>query len=466
MVDNVPHVTAELFVIPAEGAYLVYAPLRSAAFVANAATVNRLAALQSGRRLPDDSQSASLLELLRHLGIVDGVPEEPPVTTFRGNPRPTSCTLFLTTGCNLRCTYCYAAAGDTPLRSMPLDIAQRGIDFIVANAVELGAPGIDLAYHGGGEPSLNWRTLTGSYDYAAEQGAAHGLSLTAAMASNAVLSDDKIDWIVAHLDGVSVSFDGLPEVHNRHRLTVSGQGSWDAVCRTLRRFDESRFNYGLRLTATADMLSRLPESIAYICRTFRPAKIQVEPAYQLGRWRNAPSAETLEFLAVFREAAAIAAEQGQELFFSGARLGLLTNHFCGVSQDSFCLTADGSISGCYEVFLESNPLAAKFLYGHLDQSGGVQFNLPILNQLRRQSVDQRPYCSGCFAKWSCGGDCYHKSLDATGNEEFQGTDRCHIIRELTKDQILERIARSGGLVWSGEAAESVAEVQTLEVVVA
>ena len=448
-----PQVTAELFAIPLGESWMVYAPLREAAFVANSATVVRIADLRAGRAIPDDEDSARLLELLRELGIVDGGPEVPPITSFQGDPRPTSCTLFLTTGCNLRCTYCYASAGDTPLRSMPLDVAKRGIDFILANALELGADSIEVNYHGGGEPSLNWRTLTESWEYASGLATSHGLSLRSAMATNAVLPPEKAEWMMSHLDGVSVSFDGVPEVHDKHRLTVSGQGSWDAVCRTLRAFDERDFNYGLRLTATADMLSRLPESIAYICETFQAAKIQVEPVYQLGRWKNEPSAETLEFLTVYRQAQAIAASHGRELYFSGARLGVLTNHFCGVTQDSFCLTADGSVSGCYEVFLESNPLAKTFIYGQAQKSGEMTFDLPVLNQLRQQSVDQRPYCSGCFAKWSCGGDCYHKALDVNGSQEFEGTDRCHIIRELTKDQILDRISGSGGLVWSGADVE-------------
>ncbi len=87
-------------------------------------------------------------------------------------------------------------------------------------------------------------------------------------------------------------------------------------------------------------------------------------------------------------------------------------------------------------------------------AGSFEFSLPILDNLRTQTVDQRQYCSGCFAKWTCGGDCFHKSLDATGSEEFQGTERCHIIRELTKDQILQRIAESGGVIWQGNDHEN------------
>jgi hypothetical protein len=45
----VPVLSAEVFIIPAEaGQYIVYAPLRRAAFVANAKMVNFLADLQAG----------------------------------------------------------------------------------------------------------------------------------------------------------------------------------------------------------------------------------------------------------------------------------------------------------------------------------------------------------------------------------------------------------------------------------
>ena len=46
----------------------------------------------------------------------------------------------------------------------------------------------------------------------------------------------------------------------------------------------------------------LPDSIAYICANFRPQRIQAEPAYQIGRWWDAPSAETAELIAAFRAA--------------------------------------------------------------------------------------------------------------------------------------------------------------------
>jgi len=382
-----PRLSAELFTVPLEDeTFLIYAPLRRAAFVANAAAVNRVADIRE--QSPNSGDDADWIEFLRQLEIVDAGEEERPTTTFQGDPKPTSVTLFLTTACNLRCTYCYAAAGDTPTRVMPPEVAKKGIDFVIRNAVELGQPGIDIALHGGGEPSVNWDTLTGAIDYAKEQTAKHGLTVNAALATNGVLPEHKLEWVIANLHGASVSFDGLPEVHDANRVTLLGGGSADRVAHTLRRFDAAGFPYGVRLTVTSEHIPKIEASVRYVLTNFKPTRIQVEPAYQLGRWRDAPSAETAGFIAGFRAAQATARSFGREIDFSAARVGSLSNHFCGVTQDSFCLTAEGEVSGCYETFIVENENSPTFFYGHSDEAGGYKFNLPVLQNLREQSVDR------------------------------------------------------------------------------
>ena len=450
---SAPVVSAELFIVPLDDhRYVIYAPLRRAAFVANRTVVNFLANLKAGRFDYSEDPDGLLTEFLRRIEILDASPEQLPISEFKGDPEPTSVTLFLTTACNLRCTYCYASAGDTPTKYMPLSVAKRGIDFVASNAGKRGAPYFEVLYHGGGEPTVNWRVMVDSYDYAREKAAALNLEARGASASNGVLSDAQIDWIIANLHSVNISFDGLPSAHDKHRLTVLGQGSSHLVMHTIRRFDEASFPYGLRVTVTRDQIANLPESVEFICSNFLAEQIQVEPAYQLGRWTSAPSAETEDFIAAYREAQKIAHSYGREISYSAARLGTLTNHFCGVSQDSFALSPDGNVSSCYEVFSEDNPWAKFFFYGEPDkQEGKFRFNLPVLNNLRGLAVQHREFCQGCFAKWTCAGDCYHKALTINGDEEFQGSDRCHITRELTKDQILEKIAESGGLFWHEES---------------
>ncbi len=275
-----------------------------------------------------------------------------------------------------------------------------------------------------------------------------GLDVYAGAATNGVLNDRKIDWMVANLNGASVSFDGLPGVHDRHRVLSNGGGSSDRVMNTLRRFGEARFDYAVRMTVTREQINVLPDSVEFICRHFQPARIQVEPSYQLGRWADAPSSETTEFIEAFREAQTRAGSFDREITYSAARLNTLTNHFCGATQDSFCLSPDGNVSACYEAFSEDEQWAEVFFYGKPESSGeGYEWDGEVLQNLRNQAVQHRSYCQGCLAKWHCAGDCYHKALTVNREAAFAGSDRCHITGELTKDQILARIAAAGGLFW-------------------
>ncbi|MDR1275265.1 MAG: SPASM domain-containing protein [Candidatus Accumulibacter sp.] len=458
-----PVLSAEIFVIPLEAnRFLVYAPLRRAAFVGNAGVVNLLADLREGRTegVKEGADSGDeALEFLRRLEIVDAGPETPPHETFADEPEPTSVTLFLTTACNLRCTYCYAAAGEGEARHMPPELARRGVDFVVGNAVRRGEDHFEVNFHGGGEPARNWPTLTETLAYARRQAEAHGLNLTAYIATNAVFSKMQLDWVVANLDGASVSCDGLPEVHDANRVTPGGKGSSASVLHTLRRFDAENFSYGIRMTVTAAAIPRLADSVEFLCANFHPGQIQAEPAYQIGRGAVAPSAETEAFVSAFREAQARARGHGQELTFSAARAGTLTRHFCAATQDLFAITPSGSVSSCYEVFDESSPRAPIFLYGAHDGEGGWRFDQEKIAFLRSQSVDRRAWCAGCFARWSCGGDCYHKALAVHGGGEFAGTERCDIIRALTKDQILTRIAEAGGVFWHEAPTDAVAVIE-------
>jgi len=251
--NALPIVSAELFIIPLEEAkFLIYAPTRESAFVTNARTVNFLADLQSGQLDVHANIETELVEFLRRLKILDAGVEILPITTIEGIPAQTSVTLFLTTACNLRCTYCYAAAGDTSTKIMTLETAKYGIDFVVKNALQNKMPGFEVNFHGGGEPTVNWQTLTGAIDYARKIASKFDLNLAAYSATNGLLSKYKIDWILSNLQGASISFDGLPSVHDKHRRTPSGKGSSERVINTLLRFDEAGFPYGLRVTVTAD----------------------------------------------------------------------------------------------------------------------------------------------------------------------------------------------------------------------
>ncbi|MDY6994529.1 MAG: radical SAM protein [Pseudomonadota bacterium] len=451
--------SAELFNIPLdEQRYLIYAPLRRAAFIGNAYTVN---ALKPERWETDLASDAALLAFLRQTHIIDGQPETLPISTVSGEPLPTAITLLLTTACTLRCSYCYASAGETQVQYMPLETAKRGIDFIAANAVKknfiaeyTGRPlvnTLDVAYHGGGEPTAHWRVLTESFAYAQHKAAHLGLHVQGHLISNGVLRNEHIDWIIANISHMMVSFDGLPSIQDSQRRTQNGRASSAAVMHTLQRFDAAQFPYTIRLTATEAYLAQLPQAVAFIGAHFKPQCIQVEPAYPIGRGHTLPSAHTSRFIDAFRAARRIAKQWQITLDYSPARLDRLSNHFCGMTQDGFSLSAQGNVSACYSCFAEDHNLAEVFFYGQPDKhSQGYVFNRAVLDKLRNWALRHLDFCQDCFAQWHCAGDCYYNALNVNEPGQFSGSERCHITRELIKDELLSRITASGGRFWHQE----------------
>ena len=120
------------------------------------------------------------------------------------------------------------------------------------------------------------------------------------VATNGVLSDYQIAWIATNLSSATVSFDGLPIVHDANRIDTNGCGTSASVVHTMRAFDSANFTYGIRVTVLPEHVTHLKSSLEYICANFRPKAVQVEPVYQLGRARHQVSAVCEEFIYQYR----------------------------------------------------------------------------------------------------------------------------------------------------------------------
>lgn len=448
MVEN--RITTDVFVIPLLNRYLVYTPLRRAAFITNAAGVNLLYRLRRGSVQPTCEKEAAFLRFCQEICLT-GDEGDFPISTLECSAfKPTEVTLFLTTRCNLRCIYCYASAGERPIAEMSLETAKRGIEFVCRNALERGRSEFGIGYHGGGEPTMHWDVLTQSFAYAQQLARENGLEVYGSMATNGVLSPEKQQWIIKNFRGANISVDGLPKVQDFQRPMSSGKPSSLAVMHTLRAFDRARFQYGIRVTVTAASVKYLPQSIEYLLDNANPKHIQVEPMYVLGRGRKTDLAvDPQEFIAAYREAKLIADQRGVEMFYSAARVDVLTNRFCQSCGEGFSLTPQGLVSACYEVPDPEVEFADEFIFGRYNEHPArYEFDEEKLVRLRNRTVEHIPWCQDCFCKWHCAGDCTYKARHAMVDGEFAGDARCEITRALTLDQILNKIKQSGGVVWA------------------
>src|SRR5438034_1908045 len=129
--------------------------------------------------------------------------------------------LMVNHACNLRCTYCYT--GEKFSRRMHYSVGAKAIDRAVAS-IEPGGV-LELGFFGG-EPLIEAALILDLIDRARARTACRGVALRLNLTTNGTLtSSEAWDVMLDPEIDLAISHDGLPHVHDRHRLTVDGHST-------------------------------------------------------------------------------------------------------------------------------------------------------------------------------------------------------------------------------------------------
>jgi uncharacterized protein len=436
----------EIVVIPitnAEqaGKYIIYRPITQVAFVANKAMADLVLKLTDDVTNPKPRVDRAVLDFLVS---IDFLKPDPPLPAYcNGQFKPTLAVLLMTNQCQLRCSYCYAAAGESPQQQLSPDLGYTAIDYVYQNAQQLGLPFFEVSFHGGGEPTFAWSALKDFTEYARRKPLDSKITLT----SNGIWSEQQTAWIIDHLDNLSLSVDGLPTTQDRQRPLISGRQSSPFVLRTLAALDRHQFPYGLRLTATPPWT--IPDDIRFLCEETGCHSMQVEPAFNTQRGGHGePDDDQINaFIDAFLEAWEIAAGAGRTLFYSGALPGQVTSMFCTAPHNALIVNAKGEAVTCYEITGDSHPLAALSVIGKID-GDEVIIESDARDHLQSLIAERRAACQDCLCYWSCAGDCYARAFQPEPGGHLVRAGRCVINQRLTEKLILRRIMAGDG-VWHG-----------------
>lgn len=152
-------------------------------------------------------------------------------------------TLFsieLTQQCNLRCDYCCFSGSYKQFRThrqmeMPEVRIMQCVDFIVQH-VSLDAPEVTICFYGG-ETLLVLEKMKLMVELLLNR---LGDKAVFSLSTNGYALDDAtVDWICS-VDRcyINVTVDGGMLMHDAHRKTLQGKGSYETIIRNLRRFRE------------------------------------------------------------------------------------------------------------------------------------------------------------------------------------------------------------------------------------
>lgn len=321
--------------------------------------------------------------------------------------------LNVTTGCNLGCTYCYKEDLTAPNAEtrMDFDTATRGIDLLLH---ESGARARVNVVFFGGEPLSNMGLIREVVAYAEQACADADKTVDFSLTTNATLLDeDKIAFLDAHRFGLSVSIDGPKAVHDRHRRSVGGKGTYDVVAaKTRMLLDRYRARpVGARVTVTAGAIdvgaihAHLKYDIGFWEVGFAPVTSDASAILKLNGPELAAFFENMKALGRAYKDAAI---RGESTGFSNMHQLMADLHLgnrktlpCGAGVGLLAVDAGGGLNLCH-----------RFTGSELETFGDVETGIAkdrLAGFLERAADRSGSVCETCRIRNLCSGGCYHES---------------------------------------------------------
>lgn len=172
-----------------------------------------------------------------------------------------SYTVWVTTDCNMQCSYCYEGNNKSK-NKLDIKTANDILSFI-KRTMSVDNSKIIIDFHGG-EPLLNFEAIKYLVEefqnlYGREKGS-FGIT------TNGTLCTDEIaDFLCENFTySLTISIDGIKELHNKHRRLKSGNGTYDLAIVTALKLLHRRRDTRVRMTITADTVSGLSAGVIHL----------------------------------------------------------------------------------------------------------------------------------------------------------------------------------------------------------
>jgi len=374
-----------------------------------------------GSRIYDiGDDTAKLLERALRLDGVERIPLEIAALLDRNNAHPpmapakppkiTALSLNIAQSCNMGCGYCYAEQGTFggAKKVMSVETARASVDRLLKWAPAESR--VIIAFMGG-EPLLNRSLLHDTVRYATQAARQSGHRCAFSLTTNATLINDQDAQLFHDFPfSITVSIDGPANVQNRQRPMLGGQASSERTKRGLERLLAHRpRQLDARMTVTAGSLSLIPIldhvlSLGFDAAGFAPVVAAPRPETEIHG--NATAQFTQAMIACGRHALAklLAGERygfaNLQTALHELHKGSARAHPCGAGAGYLSIDADGDAFGCHRLVGDD-----RFRFGSL--ASGID-DARRYAHLSEHAVDRQEPCRSCWARYLCGGGCYHE----------------------------------------------------------
>jgi radical SAM protein with 4Fe4S-binding SPASM domain len=345
---------------------------------------------------------------------------------------------FLTTKCNLSCIYCYNKEERKKLQeiSLPLEIAQAGIDFYFQSQKSR-----HIRFYGPGEPTQVFQLMKSITEYAKQKDD----TATTEIQTNGVFGKNIRRWVLDNINIVWISFDGLPDIQDFNRPISGKFPSSPIIEENIKWIIENKENreimVGVRVTMTDKNIFRQEEMIDYFFH-LGIRHVWTDPLFPgVGKIPVYQDEEKLldysfnmdEYVKNYINAFSYARNKGM---FYGSFLTCNfdgeTNIHCRACTPAPHLTPDGYVSACDLVLLgQESYHMDNFVYGKWNENKKrFDFDNEKILALQNRNTTNMDHCNNCRAKNSCGGYCLGEVTNETGSMYGQKPITCKAIQHL------------------------------------
>jgi uncharacterized protein len=335
----------------------------------------------------------------------------------------------LTDTCNYRCTYCYDRAV-----ARPKDATRRNASVRAMLDRTLPERPVSLLFHGG-EPLLEFEEIR-ELILAYRQYTPHRLRFSL-QTNLSRMTQSKLDFLLEHNCGISVSLDGHDSELNRLRMVGRRPDPYQLLKRKLETLHGLRSDgLGLLVTVGKHNVEQLCEAVlAFQDDGFRSVSFSFMQDVGPEAGCASPTALTAAMLGVTR---AIAEDKIEAMGcmtliqwimrITRGRSGYVClGSPCGAGRSVATVLADGDVGPCDSIF--SND----FFYPGVEQYAAALEAAPNMRALRERSVHSLPGCSSCDVRPYCNGTCPGSAALETGGIQAVDSRECAFHYAMIRD---------------------------------
>lgn len=345
------------------------------------------------------------------------------------HPKKVMISFFLTTKCNLDCVYCYTNKHKYKHQTLDFKFAQLGVDdFFKSNNSR------HIRFFGAGEPTMEFELMKKIREYAYEKA---GNKLLVETQTNGVFSITIAKWLSDNIDIIWVSLDGVPDIQNHYRPTITGKPTSDVIERNIKYLiRKGTCMVGIRSTINNMNLYNQIDNIRYFA-SLGVKYIWTDPMFPTVGEKDAyEEIDILEYAKEYLKAKKYADKHN---IFYGSFLTCnfdeKTKYHCRACLPVPHLTTDGYVSACdMALFGANNNHMSVFIYGKWDRGNNkIIYDEEKINYIKSRNVDNMPGCNNCIAKYHCGGYCLGEVMNETHNLFGKKERVCEPIRYLMRN---------------------------------